>query len=246
VAPDEGGEDSPTTDFFLSGKVRVRQPKVGYRAGLDAVLLGAAVSEGERLLEAGCGAGVALLCAAARLPHARFVGVERDAAAASLARWNAEANGVIDRVEIVEGDALELDVGVFDGVFLNPPYFAEGEGRPPHRSRLGAFVTDAPLGRWVGILANRLRGGAPLTIIHRAERLDAILTACEGRLGGVRVFPVFPRAGEPASRVLVRAIKGSRAPLRLLQGLTVHGDAGSAFTPAAEALLRGDGALAWL
>ena len=57
-------------DAFLGGRLVLRQPARGYRAGADAVMLAAACSAraGERVLELGCGAGAALFCLGARVP----------------------------------------------------------------------------------------------------------------------------------------------------------------------------------
>src|SRR5688572_1081017 len=121
--------DAVTEDRLLNGRVRLKQPARGYRAGLDAALLAAAcdAKPGERVLEAGCGAGGALLAAAQRRPEARFTGVERDPVALALARENIAANGLEGRVEAVEGDvALRfsgLGLTAFDAAFANPPFF---------------------------------------------------------------------------------------------------------------------------
>ncbi|MBN8529898.1 MAG: methyltransferase, partial [Caulobacterales bacterium] len=66
---------------LLGGRVRLRQPARGYRAGLDAALLAAAIAArpGQRVIEAGCGAGGALLQIAARRPESLLTGVEREA-----------------------------------------------------------------------------------------------------------------------------------------------------------------------
>ena len=223
----------------------LRQPAAGYRAGADAMLLAAAVSPGERLMEAGCGVGAALLAAALRFPQARLTGVEREPAMAALARENVAANGLGDRVSIVEDDVLAGSAGVFDSVFCNPPFAQEGEGTEPHAARRHAHVTEAPLDGWSAALSNRLTGGGRLTLIHRADKLAEILAALDGRLGAVTVFPVRPRAGAPASRVLVRAQKGSRGPLVLLRGLDLHDDSGAKFTTEAEAIFRGRAAIDW-
>jgi tRNA1(Val) A37 N6-methylase TrmN6 len=233
-----------TSDRWLGGRLVLRQPKDGYRAGADALLLAAAVEPGDWLMEAGCGVGAALLAVATRLPSTRLLGVERDPAMATLARENVEANGLGARVTIEEADVL-AGSGVYDGVFCNPPYAETGEGTAPGPARRGAYVTDASLDAWVAALSNRLAGGAALTMIHRADRLDRLLRALEGRLGGVTVLPVRPRAEAPAHRVLVRARKGSRAPLRMLRGLDLHDDSGARFTPESEAIFRGDAAIAW-
>jgi tRNA1(Val) A37 N6-methylase TrmN6 len=234
-----------TEDRLLAGRVLLRQPAAGLRANADTLLLAAAVEVGPRLLEAGCGAGGALLAVAARAPDARFVGIERDPDLAALARVNAAANGWADRVEIIAADVLALpDLGTFDGVFFNPPFDRAEEGRLPARARRAARIEEAPIEAWVKALADRLRGGASLTLIHRAAALAEILAALDGRLGGIEIMPVRPRAEAPASRVLVRARKGSRAPLALYRGLDLHGGSDAKFTPEADALFRG-AALAW-
>jgi tRNA1(Val) A37 N6-methylase TrmN6 len=236
-----------TEDRFLNGRMRLRQPARGYRAGADAILLAAAVeaAPGARLLEAGCGAGAALVAAATFSPGASFLGVERDPQAAALARENVALNGLGDRVEIVEEDALSIG-GAYDGIFLNPPFFDEdGAGQPPAPSRRSSFLSEAAIEDWIKTLANRLRGGAALTLIHRAERLGDILGALKGRLGGVAVFPVRPVESAPAKRVLVRAVKGSRAPTSLLKGLDLHDRSGAKHTAQAEAILRGEARIDW-
>jgi tRNA1(Val) A37 N6-methylase TrmN6 len=72
-----------------------------------------------------------------------------------------------------------------------------------------------------------------------------LLAAFDARFGALTVLPLSPRPGEPASRVLVRGVKGSRAPLALLSGRPVHIAGGEAFTPEMEAILRGRERLVW-
>jgi tRNA1(Val) A37 N6-methylase TrmN6 len=235
-----------TEDGFLGGNVRLRQPAKGYRAGADAILLAAAVeaSPGETLMEAGTGAGAALMAAARFLPGVRFFGIERDPDMALLARENAALNGMADRVEIIESDALSPGP-VFDGVFANPPFDEAAGAQPPHLARRASYLSEASIDDWIKALSNRLSGGAMLTLIQRAQHLPAILAALEGRLGGVEVLPLRPQADLPAKRVLVRARKGGRAPLRLLKGLDLHDGSGAKFTPEADAILRGEVRVIW-
>lgn len=238
-----------TEDALMNGRIRIRQPARGYRVNVDTMLLAAAVDthDGARLMEAGCGVGAALLAVAVRSENISIVGVERDRNMAAIARENVALNAMSARAEIVEGDVLErsANIGVFDGIFFNPPFDAEGEGRPPAPARRHAYIADAPISQWIAALADRLTGGAALTLIHRAAKLAEILSAIEGRLGGVEILPVRPTGNAPAKRVLVRARKGSRAPLRLYRGLDVHGPAEAKYTPETEAILRGDRLLTW-
>jgi tRNA1(Val) A37 N6-methylase TrmN6 len=238
-----------TEDALLGGRIRIRQPARGYRVNVDTLLLAAAVEapSGGRLMEAGCGVGAALIAVAARSENTRFLGVERDQNIASIGRENVAINAMSERVEIATGDALDRNAnwGVFDGVLVNPPFDAEREGRAPDASRRHAHITETLLDSWIAVLADRLTGGAALTMIHRAARLHELLSALEGRLGGAEIIPIRPRAEAPAKRVIVRARKGSRAPLRLLKGLDLHDRSGAKYTAEIEAIMRGEAILTW-
>ena len=234
-----------TEDAILNGRVILRQPKGGYRINLDTVLLAASMRgvDNGRVIELCCGVGAALIAVAKAAPHARCVGVERDPAYAALARENVSRNAVTDNVEIIEADALAPpERGVFDAVFFNPPYDDPADNREPAEERRAAHVEERPLDDWIKLWSNKMASSATLTLIHRAHRLGDILAALEGRLGGIEILPVRPYAGAAASRVIVRARKGSRAPLSLLAGLDLHPNdaAQGKYTLQTEAILRGD------
>ncbi len=245
-----------TDDAFLGGRLAILQPATGYRAGLDAVLLAAATlvraGSGARVLDAGAGVGVVGLAIAARVADARITLVEIDPGLAALAHRNAERNGLGDRVDVVvadidRGGALlhdpsrpsGLDPGAFQHVVANPPFYGQGSGTPPASSvrRVAHQMPEDGLARWVAFLATAAATDATLTLVHRADALDQILAALEGRFGGVRIRPVHPSADRPAGRVLVHAIKASRAPLTLLPGLVLQDGAGRNL-PEIEDILR--------
>jgi tRNA1(Val) A37 N6-methylase TrmN6 len=240
-----------TEDALLGGRIRIRQPARGYRANVDTLLLAATVPDAVigdgRVVEPGCGVGAALLAVATgykRAGESEFLGIERDPLSARLARENVELNGQAHRAHIVEGDALDphADYGLADFVLFNPPYDAAGEGRPPGEGKSHAFVADRPVGDWIKVWSNRMRGDGLMVLIHRAHRLNDILNAMEGRLGGVAITPIYPSADAEARRVVVRARKGSRAPMQLYRGLALHPseDSKDKYTPEAEAILRGE------
>jgi len=245
------GKPGTTTDDFLGGRIQIVQPKSGHRAGSDAVFLAAAVpvEKGARVLEAGAGVGVAGLCLLARLPKLEVTAVEVDQDLCALARENAGRNGFADRFTAIEADVsapakLLRTAGLvregYDHVIANPPYFAEGAVRAaPEPARAVAHVMGhGQLGRWVRFLTTMAAPKATLTLIHRPEYLGELLGLLQGRFGDVAVFPLFPKAHEPATRVIVQGRKGSRAGLRLLPGLVLHGETG-AYTAEAEGILRG-------
>lgn len=244
--------DEITEDGLLDGRIRLRQPKRGYRAGLDAALLAAAcdAGAGARVLEAGCGAGGALLAAAVRRPLARFTGVERDREALELARQNIALNDLADRVEAIDGDVAvrfsSLGLPHFDLVMANPPFFDDpGALRGPAAERRGAWMADDGLEAWIGFLSKAVREGGTITVIHRADRLADILALLAPKAGSVQVRPVHPFADEPAKRVIVRAIKTGKAPMRMLPPLILHDREGGKHTAETEAILRGEADLAW-
>lgn len=244
--------DETTEDGMLDGALRLRQPARGYRAGLDAALLAAAcdAGDGARVIEAGCGAGAALLAAAVRRPGARFTGVERDPKAAALAQENAARNGLAERVEVLEGDVgarfSGLGLAPFDAALANPPFFDDPAAlRGPAEARRTAWMADDGLAAWVGFLSKAVREGGTITVIHRADRLADILALLGEKAGSFQVRPVHPFADEPAKRVLVRAIKTGKAPLKLLPALVLHDRDGGKHTAQTEAILRGRAALAW-
>ena len=237
---------------MLNGRVRLRQKVGGYRAGMDAALLAAAcdAGPGDRVFEAGCGVGGALLAAAARRPGALFHGLERDPEAADLARGNVALNDFTPRVEITTGDVQAgfraLDLPVFDAAMSNPPFFDDPDAlRAPASAKSGAWMADGGLGAWTGFLLKAVREGGTITMIHRADRLADILALLSPKAGSFRIRPVQPFADAPAKRVIVRAIKTGKAPLVLLPALVLHDRDGGQHSAAAEAILRGDADLGW-
>jgi tRNA1(Val) A37 N6-methylase TrmN6 len=235
--------------------VRLRQGTDGYRAGMDAALLAAAcdAGDGDLVLEVGCGVGAALLAAAVRRPAARFVGVERDAAALELAVANIALNRLGDRVGAQAGDvdaplkASGLTPGTFDAAMANPPFFDDKRAmRGPAPAKRGAWIAEGGLAAWSDYLTLAVREGGSVTFIHRADRLGDLLTLLAPRTGSLQVRPIHPFADAVASRVLVRAIRGGRAPLRLLPALVLHPRDGAKHTPETEAIFRGEADLSWL
>jgi tRNA1(Val) A37 N6-methylase TrmN6 len=241
-----------TEDTVLNGRVRLRQAATGYRAGMDAALLAAAcdAAPGERVIEAGCGVGGALLAAARRREGARFVGLERDAAAADLARGNVGLNGLDDRVEIVGGDVERgfraLGLPVFDAAISNPPFFDDPAAlRAPAPEKSGAWMADGGLAAWTAFCLKAVREGGSVTLIHRADRLADLLALLAPKAGSFRIRPIAPFADAPAKRVIVRAIKTGKAPLVLLPPLVLHARGSAAHAVEAEAILRGEADLGW-
>ncbi len=248
----DSGQGAPdvSLDHLLGGRVRLAQPRRGYRVAIDAVLLAAAVAArpGERVLELGTGVGASALCLAARLPAVSVTGLERQPGLAALAVANVAANGVTGRVGVVTGDLRcpppELRPGAFDWVMANPPYLRAGAHTPsPDPSRAAANGEgEAELADWIAAAARMVRPRGQIALIHRADRLDEAIALLHKEFGALVLFPLWPRAGCAAKRVVLTARLGAASPARLAPGLVLHG-AGGGFTAGAEAVLRDGGGL---
>jgi tRNA1(Val) A37 N6-methylase TrmN6 len=236
-----------TDGHLLGGKVRYAQPRSGFRSGIEPVLLAAAVPArpGQRVLEAGSGAGAALLCLAARVTGISAVGIERDPGLVALAARNAEANAWSELAFLAVDIAEAPDIGLFDHGLANPPYHAAPGSASPDASRDLARRASPDLFRlWAASMGRRLRPRGTLTWIVSAAAVPACISALAAAgCAPSALLPLWPRAGEDAKLVLLRAVKGGRGRFRVLPGLVLHAEAGG-FAPDAEKILRHGGGLA--
>lgn len=241
-----------TQDAFLCGKLQLWQPRQGYRAATDPVLLAAAcfARAGQSVLDLGCGVGAAALCLGRRVPDMALFGLELQPDYADLARRNAIENAI--PLQVVTGDLTHMPSNLrrdFDHVIANPPYYPKGSTPSPNAGRATALqVGETPLGLWVQAATRRLAPGGWLTLICGADGLPEVLGALGEKMGSASVLPLAPRAGKPALRILLRARKTARGPFQLLAPFVLHdgpahtGDRES-YTAQANAVLREGGDL---
>jgi tRNA1(Val) A37 N6-methylase TrmN6 len=247
------GAMAVTEDGFLDNRLMIRQLRDGYRAAIDPLFLAAAVpaAEGDRALDLGAGAGVAALALAHRVTGLRVTGIEIDPALMRLCGDNAKRNGFQGRTDFMVGDVAKpparLAPGTFDHVMANPPYLEAARAQvSPDAGRAGANVEGkaqdgdaADLASWLRLALAMAKNGGTLTLIHRADRMTDVLDGLKTGAGGAVIFPLWPdRAATPAKRVVIQAVKGSKAPLTLARGLVLH-EEGGGFTAEADAVLRG-------
>jgi tRNA1Val (adenine37-N6)-methyltransferase len=233
-----------TEGHLLGGRIQYRQPATGFRSGIEPVLLAATVPArgGEHVLEAGTGAGAALLCLAARVPGVFATGVEADAVMAGLAEENARDNGFTG-IEVVIG-RVETAIlpRLFDHAIANPPYHQAGGSVSPVPTKESAKRgSETLISAWIGRLGAALRGRGSLTLIVPAGMIAACLAAMTAsRCPCTVVFPLWPKIDRSAKLVLLRGIKEARTPMRLMAGMVLH-QADGAFSEAAKHIL-GDAA----
>lgn len=243
-------EPSCSEDTLLGGRVKLRQPRHGYRAAIDPVLLAAAVpaGHGDTVLDIGCGAGAAALCLAWRVEACRIIGIETQRDIVHLANDNVALNGFFGRFVAVQGDLLHppprLEPGSFVHVMANPPFLEGGSASPsPDATKAAANIEgEADLAAWVRFALLMVRPKGSVTFIHRADRMEQLLAHLSGRAGEIVVFPLWAGAEKPAKRIILRARKSVATPTRLTPGLVLH-EADGRYTAAAEAVLSGGAAL---
>ena len=236
-----------TEDALLGGRVRLLQPRRGYRVAVDAVLLAAAVEAraSDRVLDLGAGVGSVGLCLAVRVPGCNVVGIELQSSLAAIAERNAALNGLAERVCTIVHDLacpLPDDLGLFDHVATNPPYLAAAVADPsPDPSKALATVeSSADLARWLTVATAAVKPAGTLSVIHRADRLEEIVAHLD-RLGFKHVtIKRLP----PAARVLVRARRSAEGQRRDASPLVLHRTDGG-YTDEAEAILRHAASLAF-
>lgn len=221
-----------TEDSFLGGKIRLKQPKSGFRAGTDTVLLASAIKAKpyEAVLELGVGSAVGLCCLAARVPNLELVGVEKQPEVAKIANENIENckfNGKIIEADIFDLPK-ELRLRQFDHVMLNPPFFeSSAHSAPNDPSKAISHIAHETLADWLDVARKRLRAKGILTIIHRASMLGEILNGLEG-FGNIKILPITGGRNLEAKSVLVCASWQSRSALKILPFLMTHDFEGNA------------------
>jgi tRNA1(Val) A37 N6-methylase TrmN6 len=236
-----------TLDALYGDALTLYQPKKAYRFGSDAMILAAAIRArpGQTILELGGGVGAVTLAGAVRLPKCRFTAIEREAAYAALLERNIVHNGMDARVTVVQGDiadkALAKKMGTFDHVVANPPFYKvqpKANSKSALRKAARAEENDTTLAEWVQAANRFLKPKGTVTFLHCADRVPELIPLFEKFCGAVTVFPLWPRAGKSAKRVVIQGTKGSRAPFVMAAGLVLHDAGEKYYTDAASAVIR--------
>ena len=238
-----------TEDAFLGGKLRLRQPKSGHRAGHDAILLAAATPAcpGDRVVDLGAGVGAAGLAVARRIAGIALVLVEIDEGLAELARANTSANAIAAETLVLDVTsraenfaAVGLTPESVDVVLMNPPFndAARHRASPDGARAIAHVAATETLEEWIRASRRILKSGGNLAMIWRADGIAEVLAALDHGFGSLEILPVHADVTSPAIRVLVRAVKGGKAPTRIQAALILN-DGSARPNQKVEAILAG-------
>lgn len=229
---------------LLDGRVTLMQTQDGLRASMDSVLLASAVEakSNERILDMGCGTGSVGLCVYVRHPEIQLNGVDIQSQMIDLATENAVHNKV-KRSSYICGDVSDkslFEAETFDHIVMNPPYYKDGERQQsPDVSREKAYTGDLDI--WIASALHWVRQGGSLTLIHRADKLDEIISLSYKKFGAVEVFPIYSKPEESAKRVIVRMVRNRKTPLTLYPPVILFNEDGEQSSRAKSILRDGSG-----
>lgn len=247
----EEAEERVSEDAILGGRVALLQPKAGFRAAIDPVLLAASVpvAAKDQVLDCGTGTGAAALALAARVADVWVTGVDVQPDLIALAGRSAHKNGMEGRTEFLTVDIAAppkaMQTRMFDHVMSNPPFLDAGHGQTPKdpARALASVESTADLRTWTRFMADRLRDGGTLSLIHRHERMAEIVGLLGDAFGNIRQLDLQPvDDGRPVKRSIVQATKGASPGKISVSSIVIH-DADGGFTAAADAVLRNAEAL---
>ncbi len=231
--------------YVLDKRLKLLQVADGFWTSMDSIFLAAAcrAQAGEHILDMGCGVGGAGLATLMRVEGVHLTGVEIQQDHAELAQQNAALNGMETRAKFICADIRDFKPEEsFDHVMCNPPYLKAGAHMvsPSEKKAkaLGHLEEEINIETWLDLGFRFLKSKGMITMIHRADQVDQIILGLKKRFGGIEIFPLWPRAGEAAKRVIVRAMKDSKSPAQIHSGIILHEEDGG-YTQIADDILRG-------
>lgn len=204
--------------------------------GTDGVLLAdfSRPKSGETWVDLGTGCGIIPLLWRARNMGKRITGVELQKAAAEQARQSVKENGFEEEIQILEGDARELEklfpAGSLDGISCNPPYTAPGAGIPsPSDARRTARQGDSlSLEELAKGARYALRFGGRLCVCLRPSRLSEAMTIFhQADLEPKRLRLVQQRAGKAPFLFLLECRRGGKPGMTVEPVLLLEGEDGA-------------------
>jgi tRNA1Val (adenine37-N6)-methyltransferase len=223
--------EQETLDSLFHGRVRILQPRRGYRFSLDSVLLAGLtrVRRRDLVVDLGTGSGVIPLILAFRCAVSHVTGVEIQPSLAALARRNVEMNGFSSLIRIVEEDLrLIRSESIGSPVSLvvsNPPYRRIASGRLNSEAEKARARHEllADLGDVARAAARLLPQKGRLALVYPARRLPRLFREITDAGFAPKVLTLIHGTPDsPAKLAHLEAVKGGGEELRVKKPFTVY------------------------
>lgn len=227
-------ENERLDDLQRNG-LKIIQKTDGFCFGMDAVLLSgfASVKPGERALDLGTGTGIIPLLLSAKTKGDHFTGLEIQTEIMKMAQRSVALNGLEKKIDIIQGDIKEASrifgAASFDVVTSNPPYMNDAHGlkNPGDVKAISRHEVLCTLEDVVREGTKALKPGGRFYMVHRPHRLAEIITVMrQYKLEPKRMKFVHPFADKDASMVLIEAVRGGGAWLKLEPPVIVYKEPG--------------------
>lgn len=227
-------ENERLDDLQRNG-LKIIQKTDGFCFGMDAVLLSgfASVKPGERALDLGTGTGIIPLLLSAKTKGDHFTGLEIQTEIMKMAQRSVALNGLEKKIDIIQGDIKEASrifgAASFDVVTSNPPYMNDAHGlkNPGDVKAISRHEVLCTLEDVVREGTKALKPGGRFYMVHRPHRLAEIITVMrQYKLEPKRMKFVHPFADKDANMVLIEAVRGGGAWLKLEPPVIVYKEPG--------------------
>ena len=227
-------ENERLDDMQRNG-LKIIQKTDGFCFGMDAVLLSgfASVKPGERALDLGTGTGIIPLLLSAKTKGDHFTGLEIQTEIMKMAQRSVALNGLEKKIDIIQGDIKEASrifgAASFDVVTSNPPYMNDAHGlkNPGDVKAISRHEVLCTLEDVVREGTKALKPGGRFYMVHRPHRLAEIITVMrQYKLEPKRMKFVHPFADKDANMVLIEAVRGGGAWLKLEPPVIVYKEPG--------------------
>ena len=212
-----------TLDSFLNGRLRIIQPRHGYRFSVDALLLAEFVSikVEDLVVDLGAGCGIISLFLAIKRDVGFIFGLELQEKLASQAKRNIVLNELEKKIAITQGDLRHLPItpGFANVVICNPPYRKEKSGRinPDSNKAIARHEIEVSLDDILAAGKALLKPGGRLALIYPANRLTEIFSKMRTQnLEPKRLQIIFPDSASQAKLAMIEGRLHGKSGLKIL------------------------------
>jgi len=200
-------------DNFLDGKIKIYQPKNGYRAGIDAVLLASCVQVFKKckILDIGSGTGVISFFIASKYKNVEIVGIEKNFKYYSLSMRSLRLNKVKSKIKFFNKDFKHISNMKSDIIVSNPPWFRQNSTYKSYNSLLNdAKIESLKLDLWIEKVLINLNSTGEYYTIFPYRRIEEMIKILRNHFKSVKIYPVSSFKSKPPDKAIILAKRSGK------------------------------------